>query len=701
MAEQVAKLTYVIDVQNDTQKGVEKLNKQFEGMQRTLGNIAKAAVTFLGTKKMIEFGREAIKISDNLRLASTAFKNFNQLSSVEFEESMERMRKAASGTLTDLELLQKANLAKMFKIQTPIEKMIELSRKQARIMGQDVEFIFNSVVTGIGRKSKMILDNFGVIMDTTTAEKQLAEDLGKTVDELTDKEKDRAFELAAIKGLQESVTKSGIKNFETFEDKIARVNVKFTTLKGKIGELISPKVLKIYTFWAEKMEDIVTIAERAENLDKIRSKKGVELRTRLNALIEKRLKTQEDLNFQMRANLLLTQKQREIANKIVKNEKIMLGFNEAQKKAIKLIAVKQNEVLSLKEQEKKIGLELAREEGTFKKRSIEKIINKQKLINLDKKRAQNLRKLAKEEEERKIKEKNDLLEKKRKQKQEDDENKKRDKQLIQFNKMKQKAIIDNIEDEEQRIIKKSELEIELAKKKFSLLSQKQLDVVENILLKKRDEAIKALPGSDPTELEIAKENLRKFWTETEDIAIQGYTSLTNMSTTFSNAFQDQAKMFITTGKTSNKEFRKILQDQVAIEASAIASKSMINSLFELGKGFAMMFVNPAEAATHFKSAAIFKSVGTAVAAIAGGRAISQMLGGSSLQESGSGADTSALTDRNVGTERIQEITKRNKIVIEVNNSNVVGENGMQQFAEIIRDNIQTNNEVNDTQIVFQ
>ena len=64
-------------------------------------------------------------------------------------------------------------------------QMAELSKKSARATGMDVTFMFDSLITGMSRESKMILDNLGITVDLTKAKKDYAEELGKGVDDLT------------------------------------------------------------------------------------------------------------------------------------------------------------------------------------------------------------------------------------------------------------------------------------------------------------------------------------------------------------------------------------------------------------------------------------------------------------------------------------------------------------------------------------
>ena len=62
-----------------------------------------------------------------------------------------------------------------------------------------------------------------------------------------------------------------------------------------------------------------------------------------------------------------------------------------------------------------------------------------------------------------------------------------------------------------------------------------------------------------------------------------------------------------------------MKKMVASVLAGVAAQSAVLAIFELAKGFAALWFNPAEAAAHFKSAALFGSI--AVGAALGGRAI--------------------------------------------------------------------------------
>lgn len=76
---------------------------------------------------------------------------------------LDGLREATHGTVTDLELMKAAVKFNDFKL--PVEElgtMLAFAQQKAKDTGQSVDYMVDSIVTGLGRKSLMILDNLGL-----------------------------------------------------------------------------------------------------------------------------------------------------------------------------------------------------------------------------------------------------------------------------------------------------------------------------------------------------------------------------------------------------------------------------------------------------------------------------------------------------------------------------------------------------------
>lgn len=103
-----------------------------------------------------------------------------------------------------------------------------------------------------------------------------------------------------------------------------------------------------------------------------------------------------------------------------------------------------------------------------------------------------------------------------------------------------------------------------------------------------------------------------------------------------------------------------MRKMVASVLAGVAAQSAVLAIFELAKGFAALFFNPAEAAAHFKAAALFGSIavatGLAGRAVAGD-AFNQQAGGTG-SGGGSGGDAAGQPERLNFTERFEGFLQR-------------------------------------------
>jgi hypothetical protein len=106
-----------------------------------------------------------------------------------------------------------------------------------------------------------------------------------------------------------------------------------------------------------------------------------------------------------------------------------------------------------------------------------------------------------------------------------------------------------------------------------------------------------------------------------------------------NALEKTIETWVLTGETGPAVMRKILASALA----TIAAESAVRAIFELAKGFAALFFDPAEAASHFTSAALFGSIaaGSAIA----GRAVA---GDAFKQQTNSATGSSSNTQHTAG-----------------------------------------------------
>nr|DAL49526.1 MAG TPA_asm: tail tape measure protein [Caudoviricetes sp.] len=129
-------------------------------------------------KELIDGGLEMAETADGV---TKAFKDMDQ------PDLLENLRKATKNTVNDVQLMTAAVQAKDFRI--PLEdlgKYLQFAQLKAQQTGQSVEYMTDSIVTGLGRKSPLILDNLGISAAEISEKTKETGDFMKAVAEIVD-----------------------------------------------------------------------------------------------------------------------------------------------------------------------------------------------------------------------------------------------------------------------------------------------------------------------------------------------------------------------------------------------------------------------------------------------------------------------------------------------------------------------------------
>jgi hypothetical protein len=198
---------------------------KMDGMLSVLGGnlmtkgvmMATSAVTsFVGEiQDAVKQGIELAKQGEGIRIAFERIGN---------GQILDGLREATHGTVTDIELMKAAVKFNDFKL--PIEElgtMLAFAQQKAKDTGQSVDYMVDSIVTGLGRKSLMILDN-----------------LGLSAAEIKDKMKDTGDMTKAVGAIiREQMAKAG-DYVETAADRATAANVELTNAMTRLGDTFQP-----------------------------------------------------------------------------------------------------------------------------------------------------------------------------------------------------------------------------------------------------------------------------------------------------------------------------------------------------------------------------------------------------------------------------------------------------------------------------
>lgn len=154
------------------------LTKAVEGIKR----LARAAK---------EFVVEGIDMASKGEGIYTAFEKLNQ------PGLLANLREETRGTVNDLTLMQSAVRAKNFSIPLNIlGSLLKFARQRAQETGESVDYLTNSIVNGLGRKSVLILDNLGISAERIRNEVAKTGNFMEAVVKIVNEELEKQGELA-------------------------------------------------------------------------------------------------------------------------------------------------------------------------------------------------------------------------------------------------------------------------------------------------------------------------------------------------------------------------------------------------------------------------------------------------------------------------------------------------------------------------
>lgn len=155
---------------------------------------------------------------------------------------LKAMQEGSLGMVNQMDLMKSFNSAAQlvgidFAQQLP-DAMQYLSKVSAAT-GEDMGYMIDSIVRGVGRMSPMILDNLGIQVDMTAANEEYAESLGITVDEMTKSQQQTALMNQVMTKLKENtadmpeVAGTAMQKWEAFKTTM-------TDTKNEIGLKLIP-----------------------------------------------------------------------------------------------------------------------------------------------------------------------------------------------------------------------------------------------------------------------------------------------------------------------------------------------------------------------------------------------------------------------------------------------------------------------------
>lgn len=164
-------------------KGVNKAGSSLDKLKGTVGKLGAAFGIAFGVSEVINFGKEVIGLASKTEGVKRAFDRLGMPS------LMNDLKTATRGAVSEFDLMKSAVSANNFKI--PLENLssyLSFATRRAEETGQSVDYLVDSIIMGIGRKSPMILDNLGISILDIRNEMEKTGDMAKAVANIINKE---------------------------------------------------------------------------------------------------------------------------------------------------------------------------------------------------------------------------------------------------------------------------------------------------------------------------------------------------------------------------------------------------------------------------------------------------------------------------------------------------------------------------------
>jgi len=206
----------------------------FRGLKRTLFGLPAlitAVVGGLGGAALVTRAKEV----ESLRIA---FENLTGAVGENAQSFIVDLRKATRGAVSDIDLFRVTNNAALLGVVQSQEEYIKLAtaaRRLGRAAGRTTVDAINDLSIGIGRQSRLILDNLGIVVRVDEANQKYANSLGKTVSQLTVVDKQQAFLNATLEAADDKVVALG-PDVETLNDAFGRFTAQLSNTATFVAE---------------------------------------------------------------------------------------------------------------------------------------------------------------------------------------------------------------------------------------------------------------------------------------------------------------------------------------------------------------------------------------------------------------------------------------------------------------------------------
>lgn len=202
----------------DFRRGISNIDRSLSKMSGGFSALGATIGASFAVDAIRQFAMESLELANQAEGVKQAFDRIND------PGLLDDLRKATKGTINDLELMKMAVKAKNFNI--PLEQLgglLGFAQQRATETGESIDYMAESIVLGIARKSIPILDNLGFSATEVREEFNSTGDMATAVGNIIKRQMGDAAEVTL-----------------TTSEKIAAQRAEIDNLKIAIGEQLQP-----------------------------------------------------------------------------------------------------------------------------------------------------------------------------------------------------------------------------------------------------------------------------------------------------------------------------------------------------------------------------------------------------------------------------------------------------------------------------
>jgi len=243
----------VIQAQDQYSSEFKRAEKQVgvSTKKMTANLLAVSAASLAVGAAMVSLARESAK-------TQAVHASFDRILGDDSTYALERLRDATRGTVSDFELMARANIFfQNISSATPqqLAKIAEAAGPLARAVGITVPEAYERLVQGIAKGETELLDELGLKLDATVANRRYAESIGKSVADLTAQERATAALVNILPQLEEHLKRLGHLQDDA-NTSSERLAASWKNLRDQTGQTLGPGLTSAFNLTSNVLESM-------------------------------------------------------------------------------------------------------------------------------------------------------------------------------------------------------------------------------------------------------------------------------------------------------------------------------------------------------------------------------------------------------------------------------------------------------------